>query len=363
MKYVAEYRDAGLARAVARRIAARCTRPWTVMEICGGQTHTILRYGLDQLLPPSLSLVHGPGCPVCVTPVDTLDAAMALARRPGVILTTFGDMLRVPGSRGNLYGARAEGGDVRVVASPLEAVALARRRPDRNVVFLAVGFETTAPATALAVLRARELGLDNFFLLVGHVLVPPAIRLLLSSPANRVQGFIAPGHVCTVAGYRDYERLAEDFGVPFVVGGFEPLDLMQALAMLVELLEEGRAEVRNEYRRSARRDGNRRAKELVAEVFEVCDRRWRGIGAIPRSGLRLRPRWEKFDAARRFEVDPGDAAEEAECRSAEVLQGLRRPTECPAFGTRCTPEHPLGAPMVSGEGACAAYYRYRAGGA
>jgi hydrogenase expression/formation protein HypD len=359
MRYVDEYRDERVARAVAARLAKRTTRPWVVMEICGGQTHTIVRYGLDQLVPPQLQLVHGPGCPVCVTPLEMVDKAIALASRPKVIFVSYGDMLRVPGSHSDLLQVRASGGDVRVVYSPMEAVKLARDHPDRMVVFFAIGFETTAPANAMAVQEAHREGLTNFSALVSHVLVPPAIRLLLSSPRNRVQGFIAPGHVCTVMGYREYEALSREFGVPLVVGGFEPIDLLEAIAMLVDQLENGRAEVENQYVRSVTREGNREAQRLVAEVFEVCDRTWRGIGPIPQSGLRLRPAVASHDAEIVFGLKGLDTREPAECISADVLQGLKVPMDCPAFGNRCTPQTPLGAPMVSSEGACAAYYRYR----
>jgi hydrogenase expression/formation protein HypD len=359
MRYVDEYRDEGVARALAIRIGKEVTRSWVLMEICGGQTHAIMRYGLDQLIPQQIQLVHGPGCPVCVTPLETIDKAIALASRPEVIFVSYGDMLRVPGSHSDLFRVRAAGGDVRVVYSPMEAVKLARDHPERRVVFFAIGFETTAPANAMAVRQAQREGLENFSALVAHVLVPPAIHLLLESPRNRVQGFIAPGHVCTVMGFREYEALSQEFQIPFVVGGFEPLDLLEAIAMLVRQLESGRAEVENQYVRSVTREGNSAAQGLIAEVFEVCDRKWRGIGPIPASGLRLRSDLAGHDAERVFELETFDAQEAAECISAEVLQGLKAPTDCPAFGSRCTPENPLGAPMVSSEGACAAYHRYR----
>jgi hydrogenase expression/formation protein HypD len=359
MRYVDEYRDEGIARALAARLVKQTTRSWVLMEVCGGQTHTIMRYGLDQLIPPRVQLVHGPGCPVCVTPLETMDKAIVLASRPEVTFVTYGDMLRVPGSHSDLIHVRAAGGDVRVVYSPMEAVKLARDHPDRRVVFFAIGFETTAPANAMAVWQAHREGLKNFYALVSHVLIPPAIRLLLESPRNRVQGFIAPGHVCTVMGSREYEALSREFRIPFVVGGFEPTDLLEAIAMLVEQLESGRAEVENQYARSVTREGNPAARRQMHEVFEVCDRKWRGIGPIPRSGLRLRSTFSEHDAETVFGLERFDAQEPAECISAEVLQGLKVPTECPAFARRCTPLNPLGALMVSTEGACAAYYRYR----
>ena len=359
MKYLDEYRDAKIARALAAEVRQRSTRPWVLMEICGGQTHTLMRYGIDELLGDSVDIVHGPGCPVCVTSLEMIDRAIALARRPDVTLVSYGDMLRVPGSETDLFHVKAEGGDVRIVYSPTDAVQLARSRPDRQVVFFAIGFETTAPAHAMAVLQAHRLGLRNFSLLVSHVLVPPAIRTLLVSPKNRVQGFIAPGHVCAVVGITEYEDLVREFHVPIVVGGFEPLDLLEAIRMLVVQLEEGRAELENQYSRAVQHGGNRPAQEAVARAFEVSDRKWRGIGSIPMSGLRLREEFAAFDAERIFELQDLCAEEPRECISAEVLLGHKKPTDCPAFGTRCTPEKPLGAPMVSTEGACAAYYQYR----
>ena len=359
MKYLDEYRDARIARALAAEIRRRSSRPWVLMEICGGQTHTLMRYGIDDLLGDSVQLVHGPGCPVCVTPLETIDRAIALARHPEVTLVSYGDMLRVPGSETDLFHVKAEGGDVRIVYSPTDAVQLARSQPERKVVFFAIGFETTAPAHAMAVLQAARLGLKNFSLLVSHVLVPPAIRTLLSSPRNRVQGFIAPGHVCTVVGCRDYEDLVREFRVPIVVGGFEPVDLLEAIRMLVVQLEESRAEVENQYVRSVQYEGNRPAQEAIARVFEISDRKWRGIGSIPVSGLQLKEEFLAFDAERIFELADIRADEPPECVSAEVLLGHKKPTDCTAFGTRCTPEKPLGAPMVSSEGACAAYYQYR----
>jgi hydrogenase expression/formation protein HypD len=359
MKYLDEYRDGRIARALVSEIARRTTQPWLLMEICGGQTHAIMRYGLDELLPQKIELVHGPGCPVCVTPLETIDKAIELASRADLTLVSYGDMLRVPGSRSDLFHARAGGGDVRVAYSPMEAVKIARTHPERNVVFLAIGFETTAPANAMAAWQAREEGLANFSLLVSQVLVPPAIRALLTSPENRVQGFIAPGHVCTVMGYTEYEALSRDFQVPIVVGGFEPVDLLEAVLLLVKQLENGCARVENQYARSVSYQGNYAAQQIMKQVFEISDQKWRGIGTIPRSGLRLRQKFAGYDADKIFGLPQFAADEPAECISAKVLQGLRRPTECPAFAARCTPENPLGAPMVSSEGACAAYYRYR----
>jgi hydrogenase expression/formation protein HypD len=359
MKYIDEYRDGQIARVLAAEIALSCTRPWVLMEICGGQTHTIMRYGLDELLPKELELVHGPGCPVCVTPLETIDKAVALAKRPDVTLVSYGDMLRVPGSRSDLFRAKAQGADVRVAYSPVEAVKLAGRMPDRHVVFLAIGFETTAPANAMAAWMAKKQGLRNFSMLVSHVLVPPAIRALLASVANRVQGFIAPGHVCTVMGCEEYEALVRNFAVPIVVAGFEPVDLLHAVLMLVKQLEKGEARLENQYVRSVTHQGNLFAQEIMREVLEVADQKWRGIGTIPQSGLCLRDEYSDFDADRIFDLHLISADEPAECISARVLQGLRKPTECPAFAIRCTPTSPLGAPMVSSEGACAAYYRYR----
>jgi len=359
MKYLDEYRDARIARALAAEIRRHSSRPWVLMEICGGQTHTLMRYGIDELLGNSVELVHGPGCPVCVTPLEIIDRAINLARRPEVTLVSYGDMLRVPGSESDLFHVKAEGGDVRIVYSPTDAVNLARSLPDRKVVFFAIGFETTAPAHAMAVLQAERLGLRNFSLLVSHVLVPPAIRALLAHPKNRVQGFIAPGHVCTVVGCRDYEDLVREFRVPIVVGGFEPVDLLEAIHMLVIQLEEGRVALENQYVRSVQYEGNLPAQQAVARVFEAADRKWRGIGSIPESGLYLKPSYAAFDAERLFNLSGISAQEPAECIAAEVLLGHQKPTDCSAFGSRCTPDKPLGAPMVSSEGACAAYYQYK----
>jgi hydrogenase expression/formation protein HypD len=359
MKYIDEYRDERIAKGLAKEIAERATQHWVLMEICGGQTHTIMRYGLDELLPSEIELVHGPGCPVCVTPLETIDKAVALALRPEVTLVSYGDMLRVPGSNSDLFRAKAQGADVRLAYSPLEAVKIARAHADRKVVFLAIGFETTAPANAMAAWQAKREGLTNFSMLVSHVLVPPAIRALLASRENRVQGFIAPGHVCTVMGYEEYEALVRDFAIPIVVGGFEPVDLLEAVLMLVRQLEHGEAQVENQYVRSVTRRGNEPAQEIMKEVFEIADQKWRGIGLIPHSGLRLRAEYASYDANKIFDLELISADEPAECISAQVLQGLKKPTDCPAFAIRCTPENPLGAPMVSAEGACAAYYHYR----
>jgi hydrogenase expression/formation protein HypD len=359
MKFVSEYRDPEAARQYAERIARMVTRPWTIMEICGGQTHAIVKYGLDALLPATLTLVHGPGCPVCVTPVEFIDKAIEVAGRPEVTFCSFGDMLRVPGTSTDLLAAKANGADVRIVYSPLDAVAAAQAHPDRQVVFFAVGFETTAPANAMAVRQAEQLGLTNFSLLVAHVLVPPAMEAILASPDNRVQGFLAAGHVCAVMGYTEYEPIASRYRVPIVVTGFEPLDILHGIALCVAQLEAGRAEVENQYARAVRREGNRSAQELIRQVFTVVPRRWRGVGEIPASGLGLQAAYAAFDAERRFGPAAAPRDEASECRAGQILRGVLKPHECPAFGTRCTPERPLGAPMVSSEGACAAYYRYR----
>jgi hydrogenase expression/formation protein HypD len=359
VKYLDEYRDERIARALAAEIAQRTTQAWVLMEICGGQTHTIMRYGIDELLPTSIELVHGPGCPVCVTPLETIDKAIELALRPDVTLVSYGDMLRVPGSRSDLFRAKAQGADVRIAYSSMEAVRIARANPERKVVFLAIGFETTAPANAMAVWQAKRYGLKNFSMLASHVLVPPAIRALMVSETNRVQGFIAPGHVCTVMGCSEYEDLVRDFHVPIVVGGFEPVDLLEAVLMLVRQLEAREAKLENQYVRSVSHQGNLPAQQIMYEVFEIADQKWRGIGSIPRSGLRLRGEYAAYDANRVFDLADIVVDEPAECISAQVLQGLKKPPDCPAFGMRCTPENPLGAPMVSAEGACAAYYHYR----
>lgn len=359
MKYIDEYRDGEAARKMARAIHGVVTRPWTIMEVCGGQTHSIARFGIEELLPSSLTIVHGPGCPVCVTPIEQIDRACALAARPGIIFCSFGDMLRVPGSQTDLLTVKSMGGDVRMVYSPTDAVEIARTNRDREVVFFAVGFETTAPANALAVRQAYAEGLTNFSILVSQVLVPPAMRTILSSPSNRVQGFLAAGHVCTVAGYAQYDALAAQYHVPIVVTGFEPLDILQGILMCVRQLEEGRAEVENQYARAVSRAGNVSAQAMMDEVFEVTTRAWRGIGQIEQSGLSLREKYKAFNAETRFGLTAIHAAESGECESGLILQGVKKPPECAAFGTRCTPDHPLGATMVSSEGACAAYYRYK----
>ncbi len=359
MKFLDEYRDADLAQRIAREIHRATTRPWSIMEVCGGQTHAIVKFGIDELLPKSLTLIHGPGCPVCVTPLEIIDKALEIAAKPEVIFTSFGDMLRVPGSTTDLLSVKAQGGDVRIVYSPLDAVKLAEQNPAKEVVFFGVGFETTAPATAMAVFQAAQKGLKNFSMLISHVLVPPAIEALMSSPNCRVQAFLAAGHVCTVMGYEEYPPLAAKYRVPIVVTGFEPLDILQGVLLCVQQLESGRAEVENQYARSVRREGNRPAQELIKAVFQVVPRKWRGVGEIPQSGLGLREAYAAFDAGKRFGVADRAVEEPAECLSGLVLQGLKKPHECPAFGTRCKPEHPLGATMVSSEGACAAYYRYR----
>jgi hydrogenase expression/formation protein HypD len=360
VKFRDEYRDAAAARGFAAAIARLVTRPWTLMEVCGGQTHAIVRFGIDELLPPQVTLVHGPGCPVCVTPVEYIDKAIEIAGRPDVVLCSFGDMLRVPGTNGDLFSAKSRGADLRVVYSPLDALAIAQSEPSREVVFFAVGFETTAPANAMAAYRARAEGVRNFSMLVSHVLVPPAMRSLLETPGNRVQGFLAAGHVCTVMGFREYEPIAVRYGVPIVVTGFEPLDILEGVYMCVRQLEEGRAVVENQYCRSVRRDGNGMAQALMREVFRISPRRWRGIGELAESGLALGDAYGDLDAERRFGAVVNREEAAGECRSGLVLRGERRPADCPAFASRCTPEHPLGVTMVSTEGACAAYYRYRA---
>lgn len=359
MRYVDEYRDGVAARRYAATLRGLVTRPWNIMEICGGQTHAIVRFGLDELLPEQIALVHGPGCPVCVTPVEAIDKALAIAARPDVIFCSFGDMLRVPGSEKDLLRVKAEGGDVRVVYSPLDALALAAQHPSREVVFFAVGFETTAPANAAAAFEAKRRGLRNFSLLVSHVTVPPAMDAILSAPDCRVHGFLAAGHVCTVMGTDEYAPIVAKYRVPVVVTGFEPLDLLQGITMVVRQLEAGRAQLENQYDRSVRAAGNRHAVSMIRQVFEVVPRAWRGIGTIAQSGLALRAAYASLDAERRFRVEHVGGRESPRCQSGRVLQGLLKPPECPEFGARCTPETPLGAPMVSSEGACAAYYRYR----
>ncbi len=358
MKYLDEFRDPGLAKGLLEEIRRTVTRPWVIMEICGGQTHSIMRYGIDQLLPAEITLVHGPGCPVCVTPLETIDRALVIAARDGVIFTSFGDMLRVPGSSDDLFRVKSRGGDVRMVYSPLEAVKLARDNPDREVVFLAVGFETTAPGNAMAVKQAAAEGLTNFSEIVSHVLVPPAMEAILSSPANRVQGFLAAGHVCTIMGWEEYQPIAAKYQVPIVPTGFEPVDILDGILKTVQLLEKGAPGVENQYLRVVRAQGNPAARAVVDEVYEVCDRKWRGIGNIPRSGLKIRDELAAFDAEKKFAVEGIVTEEPTVCISGEILQGLKKPHECPAFGAECTPTTPLGATMVSSEGACAAYHKY-----
>jgi hydrogenase expression/formation protein HypD len=358
MKYLTEYRDADIGHALAERIRRTVTRRWTLMELCGGQTHTIVRQGIDELLAGAVEMIHGPGCPVCVTPLEQIDRAVYLASRNDVIFTSFGDMLRVPGSECDLLRVKARGGIIRVVYSPLDAVKLAIDNPNKQVVFFAVGFETTAPANAMAVWRAAQLRVPNFSMLVSHVTVPPAMTAILDAPDNRVQGFLAAGHVCTVMGWTEYEPIAARYRVPIVVTGFEPVDILEGILLAVTQLEAGEAYVQNQYVRSVRRDGNLPARHLVSSVFRLTDRQWRGIGEIPASGLALREEYADFDAERRFALDDITATEPVECRSGDVLRGRIKPHACPMFGTRCTPERPMGAPMVSSEGACAAYFNY-----
>jgi hydrogenase expression/formation protein HypD len=358
VKYLDEYRDGKIAAKLVDEIRRVQTKPWVIMEVCGGQTHSIVKNGIDYLLPRDVELVHGPGCPVCVTPLEMIDKAHAIARRPEVIFCSFGDMLRVPGSDGDLFSIKSRGGDVRVVYSPLDCLKIARSNPEKQVVFFAIGFETTAPANAMLAWQAKAEGLKNMSLLVSHVLVPPAIEAILSSTQNRVQGFLGPGHVCTVVGYDEYEPLARRFGVPIVVTGFEPLDILEGVLMVVRQLEDGRAEVENQYSRVLSRGGNQVAQRLMEKVFTVSNRKWRGVGTIPKSGYQLSEDFADFDAELRFSVEAIDTAEPAVCIAGEILQGIKKPHDCPAFGTACNPQHPLGATMVSAEGACAAYYAY-----
>ncbi len=358
MKYLDEYRDGAAARKLAAVIQSAVTRPWTIMEVCGGQTHSIVKYGIDSILPDQIELVHGPGCPVCVTSLEMIDRAHAIASCPEVIFCSFGDMLRVPGSRGDLLTLRSQGRDVRVVYSPLDAVNLAAANPHRRVVFFAIGFETTAPANAMAVWMARKRGLVNFSVLVSHVLVPPMMTALLQTPDNRVQGFLGPGHVCAVMGCGEYEPIAHRYRVPIVITGFEPLDLLEGLLLTIRQLEEGRSEVENAYTRAVRPEGNPASRRLIDDVFEVCDRKWRGIGLVPQSGYRLRGEYHRHDAERLFPVDQIQTHESSTCISGEILKGRKKPYDCPEFGRSCTPQTPLGATMVSSEGACAAYHSY-----
>jgi hydrogenase expression/formation protein HypD len=359
MKYVDEYRDAALVRKLADAIARIATRPWTIMEICGGQTHAIVKFGLDDLLPKNITLVHGPGCPVCVTSADLIDQAVELTLKHSAILCSFGDMLRVPGNGIDLLTAKARGGDVRIVYSPLDAVGIAKANPTKQVVFFAVGFETTAPANAMSVLLAERDGVKNFSILTSHVLVPPAMRAILGASDNRVQGFLAAGHVCTIMGTEEYGPIAQKYGAPIIITGFEPVDILEGILLCVKQLESGRAEVENAYSRAVRTEGNTHARTIVETVFEIADRDWRGIGVIPQSGLGVRAKYASYDAAQRFPLTTSNANGCTECISGEIMRGVKKPHDCPAFGTRCKPEHPLGAPMVSSEGACAAYYRYR----
>ncbi|MCJ7717994.1 MAG: hydrogenase formation protein HypD [Anaerolineales bacterium] len=359
MKYLSEYRDAALVHSTIKKITEIVSQPWILMEICGGQTHSIIRNGLDQLLPDEIELVHGPGCPVCVTPLELIDKALAIASQPEVIFTSYGDMLRVPGSKADLFSIRAQGGDIRVVYSPLDALKIAQENPDKEVVFFAIGFETTAPANVMSILQAEQLQVSNFSILVSHVRVPQAIEAILGSPDNRVQGFLAAGHVCAVMGYWEYLPLAEKYQIPITVTGFEPLDIVQGILNTVESLEAGEPTVKNAYIRAVTEQGNQKAQEAINKVFESCDRKWRGIGVIPGSGWRLKPAYVFYDAEQRFNVQTIQAEESPLCISGLVLQGLKKPDECEAFRTLCSPENPLGATMVSDEGACAAYYRYR----
>jgi len=359
MKYMDEYRDPKLVQKLSRELHKVTTKPHVIMEVCGGQTHVIVKFGIDKLLPKDVELVHGPGCPVCVTPLELIDKAIEIASLKEVIFCSFGDMLRVPGSKKDLFSVKAEGGDIRIIYSPMNALKIAQANPERQVVFFAVGFETTAPANAMTVYQAKQQGIENFSVLVSHVLVPPAIEAILSSPNNRIGSFLAAGHVCTVMGYTEYEPIAKKYNVPIVVTGFEPLDILQGVYMCVKQLEEGRAEVENQYVRSVVREGNKHAQEIVSQVFLVISRKWRGIGEISQSGLGMKAEYEKFDAEKKFGLRNYEVAESEECISGLILQGIKKPSECPAFGTKCTPEHPLGATMVSTEGACSAYYRYR----
>ncbi len=359
MKYLDEFSNPDLAKKLLDQIHQATTRPWAMMEVCGGQTHSIIRHGIDQLLPEGLEMIHGPGCPVCVTPLEIIDKALAIAARPGVIFCSFGDMLRVPGSTMDLFRIKSEGGDVRVVYSPLDALNLARDNPDREVVFFGIGFETTAPANAMTVYQAKRLGIPNFSLLVSHVLVPPAIAAIMESPTCRVQAFLAAGHVCSVMGTAEYPPLVDKYQVPIVVTGFEPLDILEGIRKTVIQLEEGRYELENAYPRAVTAEGNAPAKAMLTDVFELTDRAWRGIGMIAQSGWTLSDKYAEFDAEKRFSVTDIHTDESPLCRSGEVLQGLIKPHECAAFGKECTPRNPLGATMVSSEGACAAYYLYR----
>ncbi len=359
MKYIDEYRNSETAKFLAERIQKATSKSWNIMEVCGGQTHTILKYSIDELLPKEINLIHGPGCPVCVTPLEMIDKAIAIASRKDVIFASFGDMLRVPGSEIDLLTVKANGGDVRMVYSPLDAVKIAKQNPDKKVIFFAVGFETTAPANAMSVIEAKRLNLKNYSILCSHVLVPPAIEALLSSQNSLIQGFLAAGHVCTVMGYEEYIPLSEKYKVPIVVTGFEPIDILQGVYQCAKQLEEKKYEVKNQYSRAVRREGNLSAKKIIFEVFEVTDRKWRGIGNIPKSGYKVKAKYSMFDSEKIYDVGDIEVNESPVCIAGEILQGIKKPTECSAFGKECTPEHPLGAPMVSTEGACAAYFHYK----
>ena len=359
MKYLDEFRDPAIAKQILAEIKNTVTQPWVIMEVCGGQTHSIIKNGIDQILPKEIELVHGPGCPVCVTPLEIIDKAMAIASLPNVIFTSFGDMLRVPGSNKDLFQIKSEGGDIRIVYSPLESLKIARNNPDKEVVFFAVGFETTAPGNAMAIHQAEREGITNFSELASHVLVPPAMTALLSSPKNRVQAYLAAGHVCTIMGWQEYEPISKKYKVPIIPTGFEPIDILEGILLAVQQLEEGRYEVTNQYLRAVQRDGNRPAQDIIAKIFEVSNRKWRGIGEIPQSGLKIRNKYSAFDAEKKFSVGDIVTQESDKCIAGIILQGLKKPHECPAFGKECTPMHPLGATMVSSEGACAAYYKYQ----
>ncbi|MCT7997425.1 hydrogenase formation protein HypD [Laspinema olomoucense] len=359
MKFVDEYRNATTAQDCAKAIVRITTRPWTIMEICGGQTHAIVKFGIDELLPDNITLIHGPGCPVCVTPIALIDQAIAIASHPEVIFCSFGDMLRVPGTAQDLLSIKATGGDIRIVYSPVDCLKIAQENPNKQVVFFGVGFETTAPATAMAVYQAAQQNIPNFSMLVSHVLVPPAMEAILSAPHRKVQGFLAAGHVCTIMGYTEYEAIAPKYQVPIIVTGFEPVDILQGIYLCIKQLESGQAQVENQYSRSVRKDGNQPAQNILKEVFEIVPRQWRGIGEIAQSGLNLKQKYAQFNAANRFDLTGIQSEESPDCMSGLILQGIKKPHDCEAFGKRCTPEHPLGAPMVSSEGACAAYYRYR----
>ncbi len=358
MKYLSEYRDGEMVQEYLKQIHAIVSKPWTLMEICGGQTHSLVKNGILDMLPAQVTMVHGPGCPVCVTPLGIIDEAIALASRSEVILCSFGDMLRVPGSSRSLLEAKAAGGDVRIVYSPLEAVHIAQQNPDKEVVFFAVGFETTAPANALSVVQAEKLGVSNYSILASHVLVPPAMEAILSDKENKIDAFLAAGHVCTIMGMEEYFPIVEKYKVPVVVTGFEPVDLLQGILMAVTQLEKGEAKVENQYARVVQREGNKLAQQTIQQVFDVSDRTWRGIGTIPMSGYEVKDNYKRFNARLKFNLDLGEVKENADCISGAIMKGLKKPFQCPNFGTRCKPEHPLGAPMVSSEGACAAYFAY-----